>query len=191
MSDHTAREPGWTARFNTTLQRLTTEAYNLRCDIAAWAVLQDDGRELVKRVPLFAVCASTLQSDILIRLIRIFDFHPKAPSLWYLLRHAPPPEVVDGIDRLAEFSNQLKKIRDRVFVHIDRDGVFNPESIYRAANIRVPEIRENVDTLWEILARLQRETFENASHSILDRTIDQLQEVYRRDLDSLTGTHPR
>ena len=69
------------------------------------------------------VAAKALQTDVLIRLIRIFE-DGEAASFWYLHR-CEPRKIAEGIDiaKLQDFSRRLTLIRDKVFVHIDKDAV--------------------------------------------------------------------
>lgn len=177
------RNPQFTARFNAALQRLTVETYNLRCDFAPLMTL--GGRQdAVRKSPLLTQCVLALQGDLLIRLIRIFEDDRDVASFWYLHR-CDPIRVGAGadIEHLQHLSKRLKTIRDKTFVHIDRKGLFNPQALYREANISYSEIRENLDALWKIITRLQVETFpDNAPRPRLALTIDGLQEVYQRDI---------
>jgi hypothetical protein len=64
-----------------------------------------------------------------------------------------PRKVAEGIDiaKLQDFSRRLKLIRDKVFVHIDKDAVFDSSQAYRDAAIRTWEIEETSETLWMVL----------------------------------------
>jgi hypothetical protein len=52
------------------------------------------------------------------------------------------------MSRLADISERLKSIRDKSFVHIDKEAVFDPEAIYRDANLLGGDLAFAVDFLW-------------------------------------------
>jgi hypothetical protein len=122
---------------------MAVETQNVR---AAWAAIGAAAGEGSSN-RFLQVAASALQSEVLIRLIRILDNNKGASSLWYLYR-CEPARVARGVDikKLKSFSERLKKIRDKVFVHIDQHAVFDPQAIYRDANI----------TAWRLLRALRQ-----------------------------------
>ncbi len=71
----------------------------------------------------------------------------------FVHRRAPNEFSCLEIERLAAFSKRLKLIRDKTFVHIDKDGVFDPEAIYSAAGIEPSEIIWAVEAVWTELKR--------------------------------------
>ncbi len=94
---------------------------------------------------------------MLIRLIRIFE-QRGAASFWYLHR-CEPSKVGKGIDiaKLEDFSERLKDIRDKVFVHIDKGAVFDPQKVYQDAGIKPSEIKAAIDAVWTFLNELYSE----------------------------------
>jgi hypothetical protein len=104
------------------------------------------------------VVPSALQADLQIRLIRILDESRDTSSFWYLCR-CEPRKVALNIDlaKLRKFSARLKKVRDKVFVHIDKAAVFDPRAIYEEADIKGSEIVETVENVWRVLNRLYKE----------------------------------
>jgi hypothetical protein len=42
-------------------------------------------------------------------------------------------------------------VRDKVFVHIDRAGVFDPDAIYAEANITGQETERVIEALWQVI----------------------------------------
>jgi len=99
---------------------------------------------------------SALQSDLMIRLIRVLDLDSRTCSFWYLHRRGLF-DAGHGIDfkKLKEFSKKLKGPRDKVFVHIDQDGVFDPGKHYVDANINDADIASAIDEVWTVLCRLR------------------------------------
>lgn len=96
-------------------------------------------------------------------------------SFWYLHRYKPQ-EVESilsaariSIDELRNFSQRLKSVRDKSFVHIDKVGVFDPEKIYEDAEITGNQIRRAVEAVWTVLNTLyqsiSRTTFMSDEYS--------------------------
>jgi hypothetical protein len=53
---------------------------------------------------------------------------------------------------------KLKSIRDKTFVHIDKEGVFDPGKYYEEAGINDLHLANAIDQVWTVICRL------NASH---------------------------
>jgi hypothetical protein len=102
----------------------------------------------------FRISHTALLGDRLLRMIRVFENSNAVASFWYLHRCAPSEFSGIDIDRLAAFSRRLKDVRDKTFVHIDKEAVFDPQAIYRAAQILPSEINWAVETVWNELKRL-------------------------------------
>ena|ERR1700730_4216533 len=117
------------ARVRRTIRRLTIETRNMRGIFAAWRNWQAWVREGGSTSNLVLQGAFVaLQSDLMIRLIRVLDRGADTASFWYLHRSGLPG-IEEGIDMefLKAFSMKLMKIRNKVFVHIDKQAVFAPE----------------------------------------------------------------
>ena len=73
----------------------------------------------------------------------------------------PPPRTIGDERALARtsvsfaeiqsLSDRIKVIRDKVFVHIDKDGVFDPDAFYAEANITGRETERVSEALWLII----------------------------------------
>jgi hypothetical protein len=170
------------ARFEATVTRLIHEVHNLRGTYAAMRAGQ--GRSLGN---LFVqVASAALQSDLLIRLIRIFE-DGEAASFWYLHR-CEPHKFGKGlnIERLKDFSARLKNIRDKVFVHIDKDAVFEPQKIYQDAGIRPSEIKEAIEAAWTVLNELYLEQRSTPFTHPPQSSLDSLTQDFGRDFSKLS-----
>ncbi len=87
------------------------------------------------------------------------------------------------IAELGYLSCRLRPIRDRVFVHIDKDEVFTADKIYKDANITGTEIDNAISALWSVARKLHAEEFtKEFEHDEFDVTaLHRLAEL--RDLD--------
>jgi hypothetical protein len=143
------------ARFDRTLERLLPETHNLMFCQAVFESLSIIATGAVLKTSL-----SALKSDRLIRLIRIFEESEATANFWYLLR-CEPKSVGQGLDVafLKQFSQKLKLIRDKSFVHIDKDAVFDPDAIYQAAGVTSDEMIRSMGMLWSVLNRLYAQRF--------------------------------
>jgi hypothetical protein len=131
------------------------------------------------------VTCSALQSEMLIRLIRIFEHSSRPSSFWFLYR-TDPRSLGHGINikKLRNFSARLKKIRDKVFVHIDESALFDPQAIYNQANIMGNEIVDAVEEVWQVLNRLYSMQHGRVFHLSL-ATLDDLRQGFKHDLSKI------
>ena len=169
------------AEFDRSLDRVISEVHNLRGTTACMLAAANE-----RAANLFLQAAvGALQSDLLIRLIRVLERDPKVRSFWFLY-HLDRVRVSRGIDvkKLKNLSVQLRKIRNKVFVHIDKDGVFDPRQAYKDAGIRGIDIRAAIDDLWLTLTRLYREQF-GREFSGTPTKLDDLSKDFRRDFQKL------
>lgn len=139
------------ARFLRALERFLREMVLLRYQQTALKML--NGRYSVG-ADFFSIAQRGIYGDRLIRLVRLLEDDTDVASFWYLNRCAPCA-VSDclarsgcTLDEIADLSARVKGIRDRVFVHIDKKGLFNPEQIYRDANIEGSQIERVINGLW-------------------------------------------
>lgn len=125
---------------------------------------------------------------MLIRLIRIFVDSPGSSSIWFLYQ-ANPLGVSSRVDikKLRKFSERLRQIRNKVFVHIDKVAVFDPDAIYRLVNIKGHEIVWAVDVVWTILNRLYVQAHGVPFHPPSQVTFDSLRQDFKRDFLELRG----
>lgn len=176
------KAPQHLSRFQSTVERLTREVYDLRRTFAA---MHASGRGHPSNHYL-QVASRALFSDVLIRLIRIFE-RGEAAAFWYLYRceSAKVSARVD-IEALKGFSARLKRVRDKVFVHIDKDAVFEPQKVYQEANLRMSEIVHAIEAASTVLNALYIEQNGESFMAPLQQTLRTLSEDFRRDLAELT-----
>ena len=134
------------------------------------------------------IAAGALQGDRLSRLVRILEDSTKTASFWYLYR-CEPNKVGQGIDVdwLKDFSKRIKQVRDKVFAHIDKDAVFDPQKIYKDANIKISDIRKAIDVIWSVLHRVNSE-LRGGGALPPKGSIDDLKDGIRRDLLQLLSS---
>jgi hypothetical protein len=163
------------------IERLIAETRNLRAVAAAIEAIKDKSSSNM----YLQVSASTLRSDLTIRLIRIFEDSRNTSSFWYL--HRCQPLKVNGlvnVQDLKGFSNRLKKVRDKVFVHIDKDEMSQPDSFYRDAKITYAEIHTVIEDIWRLFNQLYLEQFGKA-YSNAQTSFDSLCKDFEREFLSL------
>ena len=138
-------------RFLRALKRLLREIVLLRFEQTALKTL--DGKYSVG-FDFFAIAQTAIYGDRLIRLVRLLEDDAEVASFWYLNRCAPRAVKKSltraglTVDEVADLSSRLKKVRDKVFVHIDKEGLFNPQQIYEEADIRGSQIQRVIEALW-------------------------------------------
>jgi hypothetical protein len=183
MNEANRKAPAHRARFQSTVERLIRELQNLRGSFAAMCAAQGKYSSNL----FIHVAAKAVQSDVLIRLIRIVE-DGEAASFWYLHR-CEPRKVAEGIDiaKLQDFSRRLKLVRDKVFVHIEKDEMFDPERAYKDAAIKVSEIEETIETLWAVINRLYLEQSGKPFTNRPQSTLDSLIQDFTRDFTKLSS----
>ena len=148
------------ARFRRTIERITKEAFWLHTYQNAL-----DGMIGVRSVGLdfFRVSMGAIRDAQLIRLIRVLERGSNSSSFWYL--HNANSSAVEkaakssglNLDALANVAERLRGIRDKAFVHIDKDGVFDPQRFYREADIKERELGQLIPALWKTMQQLHIE----------------------------------
>jgi hypothetical protein len=164
--------PAHTDRYKRAVRRTTIEAFWLFTDETALIALSN-----IKSVGLefFRVAHTALLGDRLLRLIRVFDENQETAAFWYLYRCNPKfidqcikPSTVT-LPELRDLSQRLKRVRDKTFIHIDKDGVFDPEMIYRKAGINLDKVDRAIRGLWATMQAVFQvtlgETFAHDSYS--------------------------
>jgi AbiU2 len=64
-----------------------------------------------------------------------------------------------SVKKLEESSEKLELIRNKTFVHIDKRGVSDPESIYKKAGITDNDVDGAIRVLWESAKTVYQATF--------------------------------
>jgi hypothetical protein len=151
------------ARFNRVVERIGAEAFWLR-------TYQDaiNGMRGVHAIGLdfFRVSLNSLKEARLVRLIRVLEDDPKVASFWYLLKcngrlvRAAAKKGGLDIPELRGASKALLGIRNKTFMHIDKDGVFDPQSFYKAARLTNNDVERIIRALWSTMRQLHLDVFE-------------------------------
>lgn len=159
------RNQQFSDRFKRTLSRLLNEVSWLRIEQTALERLE--GKEVLE-LNFFRVAYVSLHGDRIIRLIRVLEDSKEVASFWYLHRcnRERIDELLEGtdlhLDKLKDFSERVKHIRNKTFAHIDKDRVFDPEAVYEEAGIKGEEIRGAVEAVWFVLNKL----YEDITHCV-------------------------
>ncbi|MDF3036666.1 MAG: hypothetical protein K0S28_1940 [Paucimonas sp.] len=159
----TARAPD--SRYKRTVERIAAEAYWLKTYQDAMAGMV--GVEAIG-LDFFRVALNAMKDARLSRLIRVLEDDSQTASFWYLLKCNTPQ--VDRASKKAKLdlvelkavAASLKGIRDKTFVHIDKDGVFEPQALYKAAGLTYEQIDRIIRSLWGTMNNLHMEVFGQA-----------------------------
>lgn len=163
MTTGSSKQPGHSdARFRRTVERIGAEAFWLHTYQNAI-----EGMRGVDAVGLdfFRVSLNSLKDARLVRLIRVLEDDSSIASFWYLLRCNEPlvkkAATHGGLDlvQLREIAQKLVAVRNKTFVHIDKDGVFDPQAFYKAAQITNDQVKEIIHAFWATMQHLHREVF--------------------------------
>jgi hypothetical protein len=145
-------------RFDRTVRRIGAEAFWLKTYHAAICGMKVHAMGL----DFFRVALNSLKDARLIRLVRVLEDDSQTASFWYLLkadakqvRSAANSAGLD-LDWLADVAARLKSIRDKTFVHIDKDSVFDPDALYKAAGLTHADLESAILGLWETMKALHQ-----------------------------------
>ena len=87
----------------------------------------------------------------------------------------------NGINRLKSLSKRLLAIRNGTFFHIDGREVFDPQRVYRRANVKWrSDIEAAIDLVSSVVNGLYKERFGTQGASVTQLTIADLEEVFVR-----------
>ena len=147
------------ARFNRTIERVSAEAFWLYTYQKAIYGLCVDSIGL----DFFQVSLNALKDARLIRLIRILEDDPQTASFWYLYKCNE--KLLKKIAKVRDFdliwtkeiSDKFLGIRNKTFVHIDKDGVFDPQKFYDEAAITHNDVDKVIMGLWKVMQALHLE----------------------------------
>jgi AbiU2 len=149
------------ARFKRTVERIGAEAFWLRTYQAAICGMK------VQAVGLdfFRVSLNALKDARLVRLIRVLEDDSQTASFWYLLRSngrlvrkAAKKAGLD-LEELQVLAAKLRGIRDKAFVHIDKDGVFDTQRYYKESGLTHAKIDKVIEGLWKTKQLLHIDVF--------------------------------
>lgn len=111
----------------------------------------------------FRVSLNSLKEARLVRLIRVLEDDPKVASFWYLLKcnsrivRAAAKKGGLNLTELKATAKALLGIRNKTFMHIDKDGVFDPQSFYKAAGLTNNDVEKIIRELWSTMNHLHVE----------------------------------
>lgn len=150
------------ARFKRAVERICAEAFWLRTYQNAI-----NGMKGVDAIGLdfFRVSLNSLKDARLVRLIRVLEDKPRVASFWYL--NKCNPGLVEaatkngGLDlpELKTVADALVAIRTKTFMHIDKDGIFDSQSFYKAAGLTNNDVERIIRRLWKTMNHLHIEVF--------------------------------
>lgn len=143
-------------RYRRTVERIAAEAFWLYtyqkalCGLTVNAIGLD----------FFRVSMNALKDARIIRLIRVLEDDSKVASFWYLFRANEKlmkkisKETAFDIERAKILADKFLGIRDKTFVHIDKDRVFDPAELYKDADISHKDIDDFINGLWRLMQKL-------------------------------------
>lgn len=143
-------------RYIRTVERISAEAFWLYTYEKALCGLTVDAIGL----DFFRVSLNALKDARIIRLIRVLEDDSKVASFWYLVRaneklmKKTAKETSFNIESAKSLAEKFIGIRNKTFVHIDKERVFDPGELYKEAGITHDEIDEFVNGLWRLMQRL-------------------------------------
>jgi len=149
-------------RFKRAVERISAEAFWLQTYQNAI-----NGMKGVDAIGLdfFRVSLNALKEARLVRLIRVLEDKPRVASFWYLLKSNPglveAAAKNGGLDlpKLKIVADALIAIRTKTFMHIDKDGIFDPQSFYKAAGITNNDVERIIRKFWKSMNHLHVEVF--------------------------------
>jgi hypothetical protein len=137
-------------RFKRTVERIGAEAFWLRTYQAAIEGMRVTSIGL----DFFRVALNALKDARLVRLIRVLENDSRTASFWYLRR--TNAALIEGAAKragldlveLEHIAGRFVAIRNKTFMHIDKDGVFDPQQFYAEAGITHAQVARTIEGLW-------------------------------------------
>ncbi len=162
------------------IERIAFEAYHLREDMAALKAL-GQARDRVN-CPFMLVASSGLQSDLLMRLARVLEHDGRVGSFWFLHRRGVIRADRLTIKSLSDIADRLEPIRNKVFAHIDKEALHDPQKPYRDAELHwLSEIEPAIVKISELVTTAH-ETRTGRPFPGANIQIAGFQEIFDRDL---------
>ena len=127
--------------------------------------------------------SSGLQSDLLARLARVLERDGRVRSFWFLHRCGAIRADRSTIKFLSDVASRLEPIRNKVFAHIDKEVLHDPQKPYRDANLRwLSEIEPAIVKITEFVTSAYAKTRTERPFPGADISIAGFQEIFDRDL---------
>lgn len=146
-------------RYNRVVERIGAESFWLYTYQNAICGMEIDAIGL----DFFRVSLNALKDARLIRLIRVLENDSQTASFWYLfkanekLMKKAAKKTGFDIDLARDLSERFLGIRNKTFVHIDKDRVFDPSQLYKEADIKHKDIDDFINGLWKLMQELHIE----------------------------------
>ena len=174
-------------RYLRVIERIGAEAFWLHTYQKAICGMQVDAIGL----DFFRVSLNSLKDARLIRLIRVLEDDSQTASFWYLFRanekimKKVAKKTGFNIELAKDLSNRFLGIRNKTFVHIDKDRVFDPSELYKEADIKHKDIDDFIISLWKLMQELNIEVLgkEIDCDSYTGEDIKYLASLRDRELD--------
>lgn len=148
-------------RYKRTVERIGAEAFWLRTYQNALCGLTVDAIGL----DFFRVSMNALKDARIIRLIRVLEDDSSVASFWHLVRaneklvYKAARRALFDIDSARRLAGKFLGIRNKTFVHIDKNDVFDPNQLYKEARITHSEVDDFIHGLWRLMQELHLELF--------------------------------
>lgn len=116
-------------------------------------------------VDFFRLAYDAMFNDMIAHAIKVLDKNTDSSTFWYLYRckkkevdiFAKQYEIdLHGLENLGE---KLTHIRNKTHFHIDKKCVFDPNKIWKDADIKGAELAKGVDSAYAILNHLYEAQF--------------------------------
>ena len=143
-------------RYRRTVERIAAEAFWIYTYQKALCGLTVDAIGL----DFFRVSMNALKDARIIRLIRVLEDDSQVASFWYLFRaneklmKKVSKETAFDIELARSLADKFLSIRNKTFVHIDKDRVFDPSELYKEADISHKDIDDFINGLWRLTQKL-------------------------------------
>jgi hypothetical protein len=143
-------------RYKRAVKRVAAEAYWLYVYQQALCGLKVDAVGL----DFFRVSLNALKDARIIRLVRVLEDSPQVCSFWYLwgtnakIIKDISADVLFDIDVARLLAERFVPIRNKTFVHIDKQRVFDTAKLYDDANITHEEVDTFIRSFWPLMQAL-------------------------------------
>ena len=115
--------------------------------------------------------------------MRVLEWEERVGSFWFLYDVGLVKAEQNRINRLKTLSKGLLAIRNGMFIHIDGRELFDPQKVYRKANIKWRTgVESAIDLISSVVNGLYKDRVGRSAPSDMQLSIADLEEIFGRDL---------
>lgn len=114
------------------------------------------------KLGFFTLSYDALYNDMISHAIKVLDKNPCSATFWYLKNC--DSKTIDSflkdkdydLTSIEDMADKLIHVRNKIFFHIDKKGVFDPKAIWSEADINGDDFGKILKQVFDILQHLRK-----------------------------------